>query len=99
MIQNYMEQLVSEILRDELRDNAHKYTNICHCPACMARIQAEALNHLPPFYTTSTTGNVFGEYKSREYQNFSDIIAAIGKGIAMIERNPFHPQPPAPDTR
>ena len=98
MIQNYMELLVADILQGELSDNAQKYTHICQCPACMARIQAEALNHLPPFYTTSTTGNVFGEYKSRESQNFSDIITAIGRGLAETERNPFHTRPLAPST-
>lgn len=94
MIHNYMETLVDEMLRDELADNAYKYTGLCQCPACLAHIKAVALNSLPPFYTTGTTGQVFGEYQSRESQNLSDIMAAIGKGVAEVERLPPHSWPP-----
>lgn len=86
-----METLVDEILREELAENPQKYVDVCQCPLCMARIEAVALNELPPKYVTGTTGKVFGEYESRESQRLSDIMVAIGKGIAFVTSNPPHP--------
>lgn len=90
MVQNYMETLVREMLLEELAENPHKYTDVCQCPQCLVQIQVAALNHLPPFYVTGTTGEVFGEYQSRESQNLSDIMAAIGRGITEVTALP-HP--------
>lgn len=91
MVQNYMETLVTEMLSEELAANPHKYTDVCQCPVCLARIRAVALNNLDPFYVTTAAGEVFGEYASRENQNLSDIMASIGKGIAALAQNPAHP--------
>ena len=79
------------MLHKELTENPHKYVDVCQCPQCLARIQAVALNELPTKYVTGTTGKVFGEYESRESQNLSDIMTAIGKGMAYITANPPHP--------
>lgn len=86
-----METLVSQMLHNELKENPHKYLDVCQCPLCLARIQAVALNQLKPKYVTGTTGKVFGEYESRESQQLSDIMAAIGMGIAQISASPPHP--------
>ena len=91
LVQNYMETLVDDMLREELAENPHKYANMCQCPLCIARIEATALNALPTKYVTGTTGKVFGEYESRGPQNTSDIMAAIGKGIAEVTAHPPHP--------
>lgn len=90
MVQNYMEIVVSELLQTELNANAHKYDTLCLCPLCLASIQCTALNMLKPFYTTSITGNVYGEFQSRESQHTSDIMAAIGKGISQNLEHPAH---------
>lgn len=90
MVHNYMETLVKEMLMEEISANPHKYTNVCQCSHCLVQIQAVALNHLSPFYVTGTTGQVFGEYQSRESQNLSDIMAAIGHGFAHLANLPAH---------
>lgn len=81
MVQNMMEQAVSDNLNKELAENAHKYTQLCQCPACIAVVQANALNHLKPIYVTGMAGQVFTEYRNKELQNYSDILVAIAKGV------------------
>ncbi len=90
MVHNYMETLVKDMLNEELAANPQKYTDICQCPLCLARIKTTALNNLNTFYITTMAGEVYGEYASRENQNLSDIMAAIGKGIAALTANPIH---------
>ncbi len=73
--------MVREALQKELAENPHKYTGLCRCPLCMATIQATALNQLRPFYVTCVAGEVYGEYHTKDQQNYSDILVAIAKGI------------------
>lgn len=85
-----METLVREGLQKELNDNPHKYEDLCRCPSCMAAIQAVALNELPPFYVTGVAGEVYGEYRNKDLQNYSDILVAIAKGIEAVRQgNPY----------
>lgn len=89
MISNYMETMVDNVLQGELRDNPQRYTDVCQCPACIARIKAVALNLLPPFYVTSVAGEVFGEYRHKELQHLSDVVVSVARGIeALRAENP-----------
>ena len=81
MVKNYMEEPVAEMLDTELRENPGKYSNLCQCPACVAAVKAASLNHLKPFYVTCVAGKVFGEYRHKEIQNYSDVLVAIAKGM------------------
>ncbi len=65
----------------ELTDHPEKYYRLCKCPACIAAVQAAALNHLKPFYVTGMAGEVFGEYRNKELQNYSDVLVAVAKGM------------------
>ncbi len=84
MVKNYMEQLVSDTLKKELTDNRDAYPLICFCPECILEIKATALNILSPFYVTCVAGEVFGEYRSKEIQNLSDVVVAVVKGIEQL---------------
>lgn len=92
MVQNYMESQVREGLTRELNENPHKYTDLCRCPSCMATIQAVALNNLPPFYVTGVAGEVYGEYRNKDLQNYSDILVAIARGIEEVRLGNPHCQ-------
>lgn len=76
-----MQDQVEKVLREELADHAEKYLGLCKCPACLAAVQAAALNHLKPFYVTGLAGEVFGQYQSKELQNYSDVLVAVTKGV------------------
>lgn len=90
MVQNYMETMVQDILEKELKENAHKYVGLCQCPTCKALIQAVALNNLDPFYITTTAGEVYGEYRMKEQQKYSDVLVAIGLGIDALQKRSPH---------
>lgn len=97
MIHNYTETLISDLLQAEYKDHVEKYLDVCKCPACQSYIKAIALNILPPYYYTSLAGKVFGEYGSKDQQNRSDILVAIGRGMEELMRlDPYghctHPQ-------
>ena len=79
------------MLRDELVENAHKHVDVCQCERCQVHMTVVALNQLPAFYITGTSGKVYGEYLSKSSQTFSDIVAAIEKAITQISANPPHP--------
>lgn len=84
MVKNYMEDQVAHILHDELTEHPEKYHNFCKCSACIAAVQAAALNHLKPFYITGITGEVFGEYRGKDMQNYSDVLVAVARGIEEV---------------
>lgn len=94
MVHNYMETEVRDGLKKELSDNPHKYADLCRCPSCLAAIQAVALNNLPPFYVTNMAGAVYGEYRNKDLQNYSDILVAIAKGIETVRQDSPHCQNP-----
>ncbi|MDL2293234.1 late competence development ComFB family protein [Ruminococcaceae bacterium OttesenSCG-928-D13] len=84
MIQNYMEVLVDNALNKELSLHPEKYDTLCRCPACMAQVRVSALNELAPFYVTCVTGEVYGEYRSKELQYQSDVLVAVGRGVEQV---------------
>lgn len=86
MVKNYRQDQVEKVLQDELADHAEKYQDLCQCPACLAAVQAAALNHLKPFYVTGLAGEVFGEYQGKELQNYSDVLVAVAKGVEETRR-------------
>jgi len=48
------------------------------------------LNHLSPFYVTTVTGEIYGEYRHKEIQNLSDVMVAVAKGIEALRAAPVH---------
>lgn len=101
MVVNYMESLVSEVLARELEENSHKYAHfkdLYQSPSCRAAVEAYALNELVPFYITGVKGEVYGEYRSKENQNYSDILVAVAKGIEAVMSGQigYNPSPHAP---
>lgn len=91
MIVNYMESMVDTVLKNEFTLSPEKYTDICRCDSCIAFIKATALNNLTPFYVTSVTGEIYGEYRHKEIQNLSDVMVAVAKGIEALRAAPSHP--------
>lgn len=89
MIKNYMEDVVNQILND-LLEKDEQYKNVCRCEKCLDDIKAKALNNIKPFYVTGKTGEVFGEYKMREFQNTTNIVMEVTKAIECINNNRHH---------
>ena len=94
MVKNYMEKLVDDTLKKELLDNRDSYPLICLCPDCILEIKATALNSLTPFYVTCVAGEVFGEYRSKDIQNLSDVVVAVTKGIEHLIATSPHQKAP-----
>lgn len=89
MVKNYMEVLVDKFLDDILKHDA-RYQNICTCQICLDDIRAQALNHLPPFYITCKKGEIYGEFRVREVQNKTDIIASIIAAVEFVSNHKGH---------
>ncbi len=86
MIRNYMEDLVDQLL-NELLDNNADYADVCRCECCMDDIKAKALNNIQPFYITGKTGEVYGEFFTREYQNSTNMVMEVVKAIECVRKN------------
>ncbi len=86
MVQNYMETLVDNVLTDEFASHPEKYQAICKCSRCISIIKSAALNNLKPFYVTSLTGEVFGEFQYKAKQHMTDVLVAVGRGIDELMR-------------
>lgn len=84
MVKNYMESLVDVAQQKELAEHPERYGSCCQCAACLAAARAVALNHLKPFYVTCIAGEVYGEYRSKELQNSSDVLMAVVKGLEEV---------------
>lgn len=87
MLKNYMEEMTDLWIPRIFADDPKKYTDVCRCPACMARIRVETLNRVKPFYVTGKEGEVFGEYKLKESQYKMDLMVAITTAIEIVRHS------------
>ncbi|MGI6153648.1 MAG: late competence development ComFB family protein, partial [Christensenellaceae bacterium] len=86
IVKNIMEELVEEKL-DMMMSSA----GVCDCEQCRADVFAYALNHLPPKYIASTSGDVFTRVNTATTQFQADILTAIVQAIDMVSKHPRHP--------
>jgi competence protein ComFB len=84
-IKNYMEDLVSDMLEQVLKD-----ITVCKCDKCKYDITAIALNSLPPKYVVTRKGELYTKLASLAQQSDVDIISAITKASVIVSRNPRH---------
>ncbi len=85
IIKNYMEDCIQDMLITVLAD-----LNACTCEKCQYDVTAIALNSLPPKYVVTKKGQLYTKLEALHQQFDVDIIAAITKASAIVEKNPRH---------
>jgi competence protein ComFB len=84
---NAMEQVVSQIFKDEFLKNTKP---TCSCEHCQLDIIALALNRLPPRYVVTEEGNVYIRALYAERQLTSDVIRELSKAALLVQEKPNH---------
>ena len=82
---NLMEELVDSKL-DELMEAQ----GICCCKRCRVDVFTLALNHLPPKYVDSVSGDIFSRVGGLEAQFQADIITEILFAIEVVKNSARH---------
>lgn len=85
-VKNYMEIVVNNLLPSVLKLNS----DVCCCEKCQADIKAIALNHLPPKYIATESGEVYSKINALSIQFEADVINAITKAIEKVKNLPRH---------
>ncbi|HHV27130.1 competence protein ComFB [Anaerosalibacter bizertensis] len=82
MVKNYMELLVSETLKDIIKDY-----DICTCDDCINDIKSIALNNLPPVYFLSSIDE--GQKKAflLDRQRKISVLAKVAEAIQIVSNN------------
>jgi competence protein ComFB len=62
----------------------------CSCEHCKLDIMAIALNSLPPKYIVTEKGLLYSRIPNFNQQFNADVVAAIAKGIKVVNENPRH---------
>lgn len=84
---NYMEELVTEILEEILKDKKE----FCGCERCKLDTIALTLNHLPAKYCVTDAGRAYTKLKAAELQFRADVIREIVEASKIVKANPRHP--------
>ena len=84
-IKNYMEDCVESVLPQVL-----KTMDICKCERCQLDILAHALNHLPPKYVVTKTGNIYAKLDSMYNQFHVDVATAVTNAAKIVGASPRH---------
>ncbi|WP_186438212.1 late competence development ComFB family protein [Cohnella terricola] len=84
---NAMEPIVSDLFEDH-----YVKTGIlaCDCEKCQMDIILLALNHIPPHYTSSQTGEAYIKALYQEPQLQSDVLRELTKAVQVIKISPRH---------
>ncbi|SES71189.1 competence protein ComFB [Natronincola peptidivorans] len=85
-IKNYMEIVVNNLLPNILKLN----DDVCTCNQCVADIKAIALNHLPPKYIATESGEVYSKINALSIQFEADVINALTIAINKVTSSPRH---------
>ncbi|SNR86634.1 competence protein ComFB [Anaerovirgula multivorans] len=85
-VKNYMEIVVSHLLPSILKMNP----DVCNCKKCEADIKAIALNHLPPKYIATESGEVYSKINALSIQFEADVVNALTKAIEKVKSFPRH---------
>ena len=85
-MQNYMENLVLDIMPAVLDSTE----GICTCERCKADVVAYALNHLPPKYVVTHTGNLYTKLAAMHTQFDADVVTAATRGAKLVAKSPRH---------
>jgi len=89
VVKNYMEYCVEDMLLNMIRDKGF-YTKMCVCEQCRTDIMAIALNSLPPKYIVTKKGELYAKINTLQNQFEVDIISALTKAAAIVDKNPRH---------
>nr|PZN04786.1 MAG: competence protein ComFB [Bacillota bacterium] len=84
-LKNYMENVVFLLLDELLKEKG-----ACTCERCRHDVAAIALNHLPPKYVVSETGEVYAKTEILNQQFRTNAVVEILKAIEVVQKNPRH---------
>lgn len=85
---NVTEEIVFGLIKFLL--HGLEYQTFCHCESCELEIAAHALNHLPPYYVTTSANceDAFNQLKTSE--NIQQINKQIILSIYKMGKHPNH---------
>lgn len=86
MVQNYMEIVLDDVLKDVLK----QYKLKCSCERCLEDIKAITLNNLKPIYVASDKGILYTKLNDLSVQFKADVICQIMGAIKTVEEKPRH---------
>lgn len=86
-LKNMMEDIVLSKY-EEMKD----HLDCCHCDACRLDVLSYALNHLPPKYVATHTGELYSKNAAYESQYRTDIISALTQAASIVRQYPRHQQ-------
>ncbi|WP_062309113.1 late competence development ComFB family protein [Alicyclobacillus sendaiensis] len=62
----------------------------CHCDRCLDDVLAIALNHLPPRYAATDTGQLYVQVEYLRPQLRSDILRELAQAALWVSSHPHH---------
>ncbi|TFE23301.1 late competence development ComFB family protein [Cohnella luojiensis] len=86
-ILNVMEPIVSRLFEDNYVKTGGLH---CACEKCQIDIILLALNHMPPHYTSSQTGEAYIKALYMEPQLQSDVLRELTNAVKVIQERPNH---------
>lgn len=87
-LRNYMELAVDHVMPNMFR----AFPTICVCDDCRLDMKAIALNHLKPYYVVTDEGETWTKVSEMLVQFEVDIMKALIDAIAIVSKQPRHPQ-------
>lgn len=84
-----LKNLMELVVRDTL-DHCKSSLKGCTCARCLEDIIAVTLNHLPPKYVVTRTGELLGKVNMIEHQFNVDIVSQIVKSNELVQKSPRH---------
>lgn len=85
MIKNIMETIISNKL-DELTSKV----TMCNCSKCRDDIMAFTLNHVPPRYVSTSSGELYIKVASLSNEEVHEVTITLLKAIQIVSENPKH---------
>lgn len=85
-VKNYMEVVLNNMLLNILKNKEE----FCNCKRCLADTRALALNHLPPKYIATESGEVYSKVNALSIQFETDVIKAVIDAAEKVKQSPRH---------
>lgn len=85
MLKNIMETVVEQKFSDLTKDS-----DFCTCQQCREDVLAYALNHLPPHYVSTSSGELFSRVRVMAKEAEHDTIFQLAKAMKLVRDHPHH---------
>ncbi|MDD3429067.1 MAG: late competence development ComFB family protein [Oscillospiraceae bacterium] len=81
---NYMQDLVEFFLPVFFQEELVKHPDLIITPLLVAKVEAGALNRMPPMYITTKAGEIYSEYKMKAQQYKVDLFVAMSSALEQV---------------